>query len=319
MSNKKSIPIQMFRALILLQAFGLQLMLTNVSMAQATQPSSSGASPNFRRASVQGAIGEAGNLYLIPEGVYFHPLYNDVNGATDKLLTTSLKSGLLQTLQDSPVSFEVVTFWRLLTPAVKSAFLEPNLPKPVGRYADWMELKVAASLSMDREDYSIKQQLTAGLNHIGNKGGKQLHRWVHKVTHNTLENLEYTDQPEGYFLMVGYELSAYENIFRGDHARVDQQLAFEANGSKAMVEAGLRHNTIFIIRKPWWEMGLEVRMIRQIRSDIYDDIRPFRFEAAFGNLLYKYFTPTVKYVSPYLVGDNIGQTYFDVLHFNYPL
>ena len=31
----------------------------------------------------------------------------------------------------------------------------------------------------------------------------------------------------------------------------------------------------------------------------------------------KVITPMVKYISPYLYGDGIGQTYFDLLHYNY--
>ena len=267
---------------------------------------------------MQGAIGEAGNLYLIPEGAYFHPFYNDINGGTDKLLTASLKAGVLQSVWSPSLSLEVIAFWRLLTPSVKAAFLEPDLPKPVGRYADWMELKLGVSQTFDMGDFSIKHQPTLGFNHVGNKGGRKVHRWVHQVTHNTLQYLEYTDQPEGAFLAYGYEVAAFENLVTSGHMRLDHQLALEANQSRAMTEGGVRYNLIGVLRKPWWEMGLELRMLHQTKSEFYDDIRPYRFEAAIGTLLYRYFTPTVKYVSPYLNGDSIGQTYFDALHFNYP-
>ena len=95
----------------------------------------------FLRASGQGAIGESSNLFLIPEGAYIHPIYNDVTGNTDKLLTASLKFGILRTWDW--LSIETVGYWRLLTPSFRPEFNVPDLKKPVGRYADWTELKTS--------------------------------------------------------------------------------------------------------------------------------------------------------------------------------
>lgn len=257
-----------------------------------------------------GAFGEASNLYLIPEGAYVHPLYNDFNGNTDKLLTTSLKAGLLRE------HFEIVYFWRLFTPSVKPAFLRPALAKPVGRYADWMEVEGAYAHRDTLLGVPVKHQVMLGLNHIGDKGGKKVHRWVHKATRNSLENLEYTNQPAGAFATAGYEIAFEDPIYQDLPGRLDQQVALVTQAGQSTNEAGIRHNLLLVVRKPWWEVGTELKIVRQYGGKLFESMRPYRLEASAGTLLYGWFTPTVKYVSPYLFGDDIGQTYFDFLHYN---
>ena len=87
---------------------------------------------SFAKASLQGAPGEASNMFLAREGFYFHPAHNDLAGATDKLLTGSMKIGILRTWDR--FSLESTAFWRLLTPAFAPKFNAPPLPRPVGRF-----------------------------------------------------------------------------------------------------------------------------------------------------------------------------------------
>ena len=84
-----------------------------------------------------------------------------------------------------------------------------------------------------------------------------------------------------------------------------------------MDEVGLRWNAVHIITPEYWEYGVEMRMVRQLASEAYEHIRPIRYEGAAGVRVMKYFAPTLKYVSSYLYGDDVGQTYFDLLHYNF--
>ncbi len=84
-----------------------------------------------------------------------------------------------------------------------------------------------------------------------------------------------------------------------------------------MTEIGMRYNLIQIQTPRWWENALEFRIIRQLNSEVYQEFRPWRYEAAIGFRLLRVITPVVKYVSPYLTGDDVGQTYFDLLHYNF--
>ncbi|MCX6118642.1 MAG: hypothetical protein NT027_13965 [Proteobacteria bacterium] len=272
----------------------------------------------YFRASGQGAIGESSNLFLIPPGVYFHPLHNDVNGNTDKLLTASLKLGHLWVSKS--VSIESVAYWRLLTPSFREEFLGAYLKEPAGTYADWGELKTNVAKVLEFSPLDVRIQGSVGYNDIGDKGGKKLHRDIHRLTRNSLENLEYTNQPKGRFFSTGIEVgiaaSGYSEEF---NLRASQVLSATVENSRMMREFGLKYNFVFVNVPEWWEYGGELKIIRQASSEVYSKLMPTRFEAGFGVRVLRYLTPTVKYVSGYFENDPIGQTYFDILHINLPI
>jgi hypothetical protein len=270
---------------------------------------------NFSKASTQGEIGESSNLFLIPDGVYVHPIYNDVNGGTDKLLTGSAKMGLL--ISSENLGFESVAYWRLLTPSFRSEFGQPDSPIPVGRYADWQEIKSSLSGTWNTAGLKVRHQLSVGHNDVGPKGGKELHQMIHKLTGNSLDNLEYTNQPEGRFWSFSEEIGLIYDSCEMLLPCYQQYLSAEATQSRFMTEIGMRYNLIQIQTPRWWENALEFRIIRQLNSEVYQEFRPWRYEAAIGFRLLRVITPVVKYVSPYLTGDDVGQTYFDLLHYNF--
>ncbi len=269
----------------------------------------------FLRASGQGAIGESSNLFLIPEGAYIHPIYNDVTGNTDKLLTASLKFGILRTWDW--LSIETVGYWRLLTPSFKPEFNVPDLKKPVGRYADWTELKTSFATTSVIASLPIRAQISVGYNDIGNKGGKDVHIAIHRVTRNSIENLEYINQPEGRFFSLAGEIGLSHPIYSTGWGVARGLCSISAEKSKIMDEVGLRWNVVHVIKPEYWEYGMELRAVRQIASEAYEHLRSIRYEGGAGVRVMKYFSPTLKYVSPYLYGDNVGQTYFDLLHYNF--
>ncbi len=285
-------------------------------MTLAVPGQSFGSLAAFEKATVYGAVGESNHLYLVPNGIYFHPQYNDVTGDTDKLLTSSMKLGVLDVLADG-WAYESCYFWRFLTPAFASSTKSGQLAKPVGVYADWMELKTAVAKSVYLGTWLLRPQFSLGANHIGNKGAKKVHRWVHEVTKNSLEGLEYTNQPMGYFPSFGANIAAASEISKsGDQSLIGQMLV-GIESSKMIKDLFLSGTTIWTIRKGWWELAFDVRLIRQIGTEVYSDLKPYRYEGAASTALYGVYTPTIKYVSSYLKGDSVGQTYFDFLHFNY--
>ncbi len=270
----------------------------------------------FEKAALFGTIGETNHLYLVPNGIYFHPQYNDVTGDTDKLLTSSMKLGVLDVLSDG-WSYESCYYWRFLTPAFSSSTKRGHLAEPVGIYADWMELKTAVAKSFYHGPWLLRPQFSIGANHIGNKGAKKVHRWVHEVTKNSVEGLEYTDQPKGYFPSVGVNIAAAQELSKSGEQSVAAQVLVGAETSKMIRDVFVEGTTVWTVRKGWWELAFDVRVIRQVGSDVYTGLKPYRYEGAASTALYGVYTPMIKYVSSYLKGDNIGQTYFDFLHFNF--
>ena len=269
----------------------------------------------FAKASTQGAIGEASNLFLIPDGAYLHPVYNDVNGSTDKFLTASARIGTGQTYES--MGWESVYYWRLLTPSFKSQFGSPDYHEPAGRYADWREWKTSWASITRLSDINLRHQISVGYNDVGSKGGKEFHRAFHHLTGNTVSHLDYTNQPEGHFFSVSAEEGIYSRICPGLLPCFDQLVSVEGSEGRFMTESGFRYNAVHVSAPQWWEQAVEFRAIRQWHSQVYDRIRPWRYEAAVGVRILKVITPMVKYISPYLYGDPIGQTYFDLLHYNY--
>jgi len=269
----------------------------------------------FAKASTQGEIGEASNMFLIPDGAYIHPIYNDVNGGTDKFLTGSAKMGL--SLGTDNFGWESVAYWRLLTPSFRREFGLPDLPTPVGRYADWQEIKTSFSGLSNVAGWHVRHQVSIGYNDVGPKGGKEFHQQIHRVTRNSIDHLEYIDQPEGNFWSFNEELGVVSRICLDVAPCFDHAITIEATQGKFMREAGVRYNVVQVQSPRWWENAFELRLIRQLKSEVYEGIRPWRYEVAIGARVLKVITPTVKYVSQYLDGDDVGQSYFDLLHYNY--
>ncbi len=160
----------------------------------------------FQGANAPGAIGETGSLFLIEQGVFSRPFYNDVFGDTDKQLSGATQIGYLKVW--SHTSLEVRTQWRLITPTFKEKFGTNSLSIPVGRYADWMELQVSEAGLQECAGETLRWQWTIGLGEIGNHGGKQVHQEFHKLIGSTLLGLDYTDQPKGSEISLGGRLGS---------------------------------------------------------------------------------------------------------------
>lgn len=270
---------------------------------------------NFEAANVQGAIGDTGSLYLSPPGMFINPLYNDFFGDTDKLLTASFTAGLLRLYSDT--SFEMTTNWRFLTPVYKQAFGQPDLPVPVGRFADWMELSSAYAWTDDLKVGKRKGQIDLGLGHVGNKGAKQIHYWVHQITHNSLDHLDYSNQPSGVVPSIGYSTAYISPEEELGTLHYQKQVSAGLHHNEFMTEAFLAANLVTNYR-PGYELGLESRLIIQLNSSTYESILPYRYEMAAGVLLFRYYKPTIKYVSEYIRGDAFGQVYLDFFNVYIP-
>lgn len=91
-------------------------------------------------------------------------------------------------------------------------------------------------------------------------------------------------------------------------------LNFGFFNNKFMHEVYLNQNYVFKVNENF-RWGLESRLVKQLSSEAYlAEILPWRFEFA-SSFCYKWYRPSIKYLSPYLKGDEIGQLYFDPLAF----
>ena len=262
------------------------------------------------KANTRGIIGEHDPINLIDDGFLFSPMTNDWAGQTDKLMTGSSRLSYLKSWSDS--SFMLTGYWRSLTPVYKKKFGQSDLKTPFGRFADWAEVQGTYLKEADLEvPYgSLNYSMTLGLGHIGNKGLKHVHYYIHKTTNNSLLNLEYHNQPEGSTFSLGSEVGYL--LDRPYHALVpwDIKLSGGIYRSKMMTEAYTGFNIQSSIYGQ--RIGFDGRLVKQLASGIYEQIKLHRFEFSSGILIQDTVLFSVKYVSPYLSQDNVRQIYADL-------
>ncbi len=269
---------------------------TSCLLAEEANPS------HFKIAQPPGAIGETGNLFLIDEGLYARPLYNDIFGGTDKYLSGALQLGWMFVGEDQSLSLDYS--WRFLTPD-DSPGPDGKVPavRP-GRYADWMGIEASyARVLHDVFSQTIRFQYTLGMSHIGSHGAREVHRGIHEFTGSSLEGLEYSNQPKGSDVSRGLELALY--------GQNDLIYSLGGYANKFMHEGYFKLNHVRRT-KDSLQWGSEAKFVRQFLSDAYADPRDWRFELSTG-FRWGWYRPSIKYISPFLRSDKVSQVYFDPL------
>ena len=77
-----------------------------------------------------------------------------------------------------------------------------------------------------------------------------------------------------------------------------------------MAEAYLGSNTYCDVFGQ--SLGLEGRVVKQVKSDLYEQINPFRYELSTGVFIQQRVKLAVKYVSPFLQQDHVRQILADL-------
>ncbi len=266
----------------------------------------------FANANAPGAIGETSNLFLLDRGIFARPFYNDVFGKTDKHLSGATQLSYMH--PGAAGSLELRTNWRLITPSFKEKFSEQALAAPVGRYADWLEMSLAWSQIFETQGQRWRIQLSAAYGHIGDHGGKELHRRFHEMIGSSLEGLEYTNQPLGTQLGCGFEIGIIDEDSHLFGWKKESMLTIGLAQNRFMSDVHLTHNQILSFDRDR-KLAMEVRSIRQVASEVYGSERlDWRYEMTVG-MRWKWYRPSVKFVSPFLRRDQVGQMYFDPLAF----
>ena len=266
----------------------------------------------FMAANIPGTVGEAGNLFILDQGFYARPLYNDAAGGTDKHLSDSMELGAMKLWQDC--SLELQYFWRFITPAFRERISMDDMAEPVGRYADWMEVKAAWSKLVEFNGEVLRLQVTAGLGDIGDHGAWYFQRSFHRWINSSIFGVSYEDQPTGLHPSYGIELGLLTRESRLFGSRLHGLYNLGISRDVFMTDLYLNHNTVFMIQDDW-RLGIEMRIIRQLESQAYGpSANTLRFESALG-VRWRWYRSSVKYVSSYLRNDQVGQVYLDLLSF----
>lgn len=268
----------------------------------------------------QGTIGEISSAYLKPRSLSLHPMTNDFMGKTDKLMTGSSNLGLhllWPGAKDSVKSLAFNFYWRAITPSFRSKDGEPEFEKPVGIYADWIELQSAFADTRKVPLGGIKYQLALHYGNISDRGIKNAHRWIHEKINQPYSDITYEEQPIG-VTRGGDAMLAFITTPVGFWGlKLNFQGAAGIDYSKIMYEYYYMFNTVFALGRNL-KFGFERKMIYQISSEVYENIESKRFESTYSMILFNIYQPSVKFVSSYLKDDPVGQMYVDFVNITIP-
>jgi hypothetical protein len=148
-----------------------------------------------------------------------------------------------------------------------------------------------------------------GFGHIGKKGMDKLHRKIHAIRRVSQEELTYDNQPVGYKISldinVGYAISTgivsslvTIGSYGGPLSR-DQYLSFHQ-----VVQLGDQ------------KVGLEVKKVRQVEA-LWSNTNAYRQEVGISGLLFGFWQPALKYVSPIIGIDHYSQIFISPLDFQW--
>jgi hypothetical protein len=274
----------------------------------------------FEAASNTGEIGEIGSLYVRPKGVNLNPMNNDYVGKTDKLLTGSSNIGLhsyWSSHADYANAVAANVYWRALTPSFRPNDDAAAFEEPVGVFADWLEFKLAFASTKKFFLGGLKVQTGFGYGNINDRGIKVVHRRIHRQINQPTSNLTYKDQPIGDTYsgdaMAAYILPTLKIL----GVKISVQGAVGGKSSLSMLEHFKAVNGV-IAFSDGFKVAAERKIIRQVSSELYLNPRKYRYESSGSLLVSRHFQPQVKYVSPYLVEDHVGQIYVDLINFIWP-
>jgi len=271
-------------------------------------------------ASVTGAPGESGLMYLVSDSWYVNPLTNDIAGKTDKFLTHSSRAGRTRRWKNE--SLDIRAGWRFITPSFEIVDGVQGR-SPIGAYGDWAEVQAAYAILFDDDDGLIsgirpRLQLEAGLGHLGPKGAREIQTDLHKTLHNSWEHLTWVDQKRGVTSSAGLEAGLASGLWTSGDLRMAIYAGLSINSSPLIFQQSVKG--AFVARHGNnWGFSVEARRVRQIDSLIFSDLRPYRHEVAGGLLITRWYKPTVTWVGPYYEGDGKSQLFVDFLNLNWPL
>ncbi len=265
----------------------------------------------FYKPNTMGYVGDTNHLFLGANSVYIHPLYNDILGGTDKLLTGAIKLGITQTNND--YSYNFMLSWRLLTPILKNYHSEKDFK--TGVCSDSLEAKFDWSKVYEKGIIPLKFGFGLGINHLGNHGAYFLQEKLHKALSN--KGVTYKDAYIGFFPSLEASISLLKTSL--DTSKIFHQFTLGSNLNPGMLESYLSYNLVssLFFQDPW--LSLEFSLFYQHSSLLLkDQIKSIRYEISLGFLVSKYYKPSIKYISSYLKKDPKRQIFVDLINFQIP-
>lgn len=254
--------------------------------------------------------GDSDANHLMVPGVRLHEA-NDWAGNTDKNVT---ESGSLTVMGNYWKWFSSSLSYRgrYVTPVLKTKNHEPALPTPIGIHAEWVELMLNQSMTFYTDKgWGIKLDGGIGYNDMGNHSFVKAYKSVHESIGNPDESDKFGERVDTNFIS-----STFGGGIVIPMGQVNLLAAYKSMNSEAFREDAIEGSAILSVSEDL-AFSVKASFIEQKRSNLFD-LKQYRSQYYAGVRLFKFWTPSVMYVTPYLKGDKYGQLYVSPLSLTYP-
>lgn len=244
-------------------------------------------------------------------GFSFNPYTNDVFGHTDKINTHSLSTSFSGKSQR--FTYRTSWHWRLITPIYKPTRTSRYLPEPVGRYADWMEVRQSFLFPTQSAAYL---QLEVSFSHIGPKGGKELQNTAHAIR--------------------GLGQYGWENPARLSRLDGGAEVGWDGTAPGSVpLRIGMGYANNFLIEETYVLVSSKTDLLRASQSterpppfalygsfrlahltgSSYAPVRPFRTAGVLKFVLWRIWQPSLSVSSAFVEGDTAPQLHVSPFDF----
>lgn len=245
-------------------------------------------------------------------GVRLHEA-NDFYGNTDKHTSEAMSLSVMGNWGkyfSTGISYK----GRFVQPALRLTNDKDKLTTPIGIYAEWAETSLNQSITVFKEDGigAIKLDGGVGYNDFGKHGFTGLYQSVHEALGAEDDSDEFGERLEENFISSTFGGSIV--IPFGDHINLIG--SYQVMNSKIFREDAQEATLIWSISKDL-AFSAKYSFIKQIRSNFYN-LKNNREQFHGGVRLFKFWTPSIMYVSDYIKDDKYGQWYLSPVSFTYP-
>lgn len=254
--------------------------------------------------------GDSDATQLMLPGVRLHEA-NDWAGSTDKNVT---ESGSLTVMGNYGKWFSSSLGYRgrYVTPVLKTKNHEDPLPTPLGIHAEWVELTFNQSVTLYTDKgWGIKLDGGVGYNDMGDHSFVDIYKNVHREIGNPDESDKFGEPVDTSFISSTYGAAVVIPL-----GQVNILGAYKVMNSEAFREDAIEGTAILSVSEDL-AFSVKASFIEQKRSSLFD-LKTHRTQYHAGVRLFKFWTPSVMYVSPFIRGDKHGQLYFSPLSLTYP-
>lgn len=254
--------------------------------------------------------GDSGSQLALP-GIQLHE-FNDYFGETDKLISGG---GKLQFLEiHRYLSASLGLKGRFIQPILETRNDQPSLVEKIGVYAETMETNLNLAYTFyGRSRKSVGLKLTLGLAYTdaGDHGLVNVYRKIHEIIDSPINDDKFGTKLDENFRSMSYGAEFIFPIVTG----INILFGTSVLNSKMFYEYSYDLTFLLVYSKNF-ASSLKFSYVDQKRSSWWN-LRDHRRQIITGLRIFEHWTPSLMYVSPYVVGDDYGQLYLSPISFTY--